>query len=100
MVFKFTMRNGQQIVQCEISNAALGNLAGRWRCGERDVPAEFKAHRKFIEAIASARFNLTSTRQDTSLVRIFAKHISTAQRRRKETDQVTDPEDAFGEAKT
>ena len=28
MVFKFTMRNGDQIVQCEISNAALGNLVG------------------------------------------------------------------------
>jgi hypothetical protein len=38
MMFKFTMRNGAQIVQCQISNAALGNLAGRLRCGERDVP--------------------------------------------------------------
>ena len=27
MAFKFTMRNGEQIVQCEISNAALGDLA-------------------------------------------------------------------------
>jgi hypothetical protein len=40
---------------CQISNAALGNLAGRWRCGERDVAAEFEAHRKLIEAMASAR---------------------------------------------
>ena len=99
MLFKFTMRNGQQIVQCEISNAALGNLADRWRCGERDVPAEFEAHRKLIEAIASARFDQTSTRNETSLVRIFAKHISTAQRRRKDTDQTTDPEAAFGEVR-
>ena len=99
MVFKFTMRNGEQIVQCEISNAALGNLAGRWRCGERDVAAEFEAHRKFIETIASARFDQTSTRKETSLVRIFAKHISTAQRGRKDTDQDTDPEDAFGEVR-
>ena len=29
MVFKFTMMNGVQIVQCQISNAALGDLAGR-----------------------------------------------------------------------
>jgi hypothetical protein len=28
MLFKFTMRNGPQIVQCEISNAALSNLGG------------------------------------------------------------------------
>ena len=52
MVFKFTMRNGEQIVPCQISNAALGNLAGRWRCGERDVPSEFEAHRELIEAVA------------------------------------------------
>ena len=29
MVFKFTMRNGEQIVQCQISRAALSDLAGR-----------------------------------------------------------------------
>jgi hypothetical protein len=95
MTFKFTMRNGEQIVQCEISNAALGDLAGRWRRRERDAPAE--AQRKLIETIASARFDQIATRTETSLVRIFAKHISTAQRRRKDTDQETDPEDAFGE---
>ena len=95
MAFKFTMRNGEQIVQCEISNAALGNLAGRWRRRERDVPAEFEAQRKLIETIASARFDQISTRTETSLVRIFAKHISTAQRGRKDTDQETNPEDAI-----
>jgi Protein of unknown function (DUF1488) len=99
MVFKFTMRDGKQIVQCEISNAALGNLAGRWRCGERDVSAEFEAHRKLIETVASARFDQTSTRKGTSSVRIFAKHISTAQRRRKDADRNPDPEDAFGEVR-
>jgi Protein of unknown function (DUF1488) len=81
MAFKFTMRNGEQIVQCQISNAALGNLGGRWRVGERDVPAEFEAHRRLIEAIASAQFDQTSS-EETSLVRIFAKQISTAQRGR------------------
>ena len=30
MAIKFTMRNGKQIVQCQISHAALGDLAGRW----------------------------------------------------------------------
>jgi hypothetical protein len=63
------------------------------------VATEFEAHRKFIEAITSARFDQTSTRNETSLVRIFAKHISTAQRRRKDTDQTTDPEAAFGEVR-
>ena len=80
MVFKFTMRNGEQIVQCQISNAALGDLAGRWRAAARDLPAEFEAHRKLIEAIASEQFDQTSNKE-TRLVRIFAKHIrsSTAQ---------------------
>ena len=77
MVFKFTMRNGEQIVQCQISNAALGNLAGRWRGAARDVPAEFEAHRELIETIASAQFDQTSN-GDTYLANIYAKHVSTS----------------------
>jgi hypothetical protein len=52
-VFKFTMMNGEQIVQCQISNAALGDLAGRWRAAARDLPAEY-------EAITSEQFDQTS----------------------------------------
>jgi hypothetical protein len=80
MVFKFTMRNGEQIVQCEISHAALGDLA-RWSGAARDLPAEFEAHRELIEAIASEQFDQTSN-EETRLVRIFSKHIpsSTAQK--------------------
>jgi hypothetical protein len=72
MVFKFTMMNGEQIVQCQISNAALGDLAGRWRVATRDLPAEFEAHRTLIEATASEQFDRN---KETRLVRIFAKHI-------------------------
>ena len=81
MAFKFTMRNGEQIVQCQISNAALGDLAGRWRGAARDLAAEFEAHRELIEAIASKQFDQTSS-NETRLVRIFSKHIpsSTAQK--------------------
>ena len=74
MAFKFTMRNGNQIVQCQISHAALGDLAGRWRGPTLDLPAEFEAHREFIEAIASEQFDKTSSKE-TTLVSIFAKHI-------------------------
>ena len=75
MAFKFTMRNGQQIVQCEISRAALVDLAGRSTGGAaRDLPAQFEAHRELIEAIASAEFDRISN-EETRLVRIFAKHI-------------------------
>ena len=82
MAFKFTMRNGQQIVQCQISRAALGDLAGGWTAGAaRDLPAQFEAHRELIEAIASAEFDQTSD-EETRLVCIFAKQIpsSTAQK--------------------
>ena len=75
MVFKFTMRNGEQIVQCQISRAALGDLADRLdRGAARDLPAQFEAHRELIEAIASEQFDQTSN-EETRLVRIFAKHI-------------------------
>ena len=81
MAFKFTMTNGEQIVQCQISNAALGDLAGRWRGAARDLATEFEAHRELIEAIASERFDQTSN-EETRLVRIFSKHMpnSTAQK--------------------
>ena len=55
MAFKFTMRNGQQIVQCQISIAALSDLADRRRGSTGDLFAEFKANREMIEAIASVR---------------------------------------------
>ena len=82
MVFKFTMRNGEQIVQCEISHAALSDLASRGsRPPARDLTTEFEAHRELIEAVASAQFDQTSN-EETRLVRIFSKHIpsSTAQK--------------------
>jgi len=77
MVFKFTMR---QIVQCQISHAALGDLACRGSGAARDLPAKFEAHRELIEAKASELFDQTS-REETRLVRIFSKHIpNTAQK--------------------
>ena len=61
MAFKFTMRNGEHIVQCEISHAALSDLACRGRqAPARDLSAEFEEHREFIEALASEQFDQTS----------------------------------------
>ena len=83
MAFKFTMRNGEQIVQCQISRAAIGDLADRWRGAARDLRAEFEAHRELIEALASEQFDQTSnskqfdpmSNKETRSVRIFSKHI-------------------------
>ena len=74
MAFKFTMKNGEQVVQCQISHAALGDLADRWRGAGRELRAEFEAHRELIEAITSEQFDQISNKE-TRLVRIFAKHI-------------------------
>ena len=82
MAFGFTMKNGQQIVHCQISRAALVDFAGRSTgVATRDLPAQFEAHREHIEAIASAEFDQTGN-EETRLVRIFSKHIpsSTAQK--------------------
>ena len=70
----FTMRNGQQIVQCQISTAALSDLADRRRGSKGDLLAEFKAHRVLIEAIASALFDQSSD-EKTKVISIFSKHI-------------------------
>ena len=74
MAFKFTMRNGQQIVQCQISIAALSDLADRRRGSTGDLRAEFKANRTLIEAIASVLFDQPSD-EKTRVVSIFSKHI-------------------------
>ena len=77
MAFKFTMRSGERIVQCQISHAALSDLACRGsRAAARDLPAEFEAHRDAIEAIASAQFDQTSN-AETNLVSNYAKHVWT-----------------------
>src|SRR6188508_3425699 len=88
MVFKFTMRNGEQTVQCEISKAALGDLADRGSGAMRDPGAEFEAHRDLIESMTSEQFDQKSSsnqfdsisKNETPLVRIFSKHIA-AQRK-------------------
>jgi hypothetical protein len=72
MTFKFTMRNGQKIVQCQISIAALSDLADRRRGSAGDLLAEFEANREPIEAIASALFDKSSKTREVS---IFSKHI-------------------------
>jgi len=74
MTFKFTMRNGQKIVQCQISIAALSDLADRRRGSTGDLFAEFNANRELIEAIASVLFDRSSN-VETRVVSIFSKHI-------------------------
>ena len=74
MTFKFTMRNGQQIVQCQVSISALSDLADRRRGSTGDLQAEFKTNRELIEAIASAMFDHLPN-GETGVISIFSKHI-------------------------
>ncbi len=76
LVFKFTMRNGAHVLECEISNVALSDLAGMQsrtvHSGDRE--AQFVERRDTIEKVASDLFDAADDR--TQNVQIFAKHFS------------------------
>lgn len=70
MFYKFTMLNGMDVVDCEISNVALSDISGD-RPGTGDRDAQFLKFRDLIEKLASARFD----DNNAGPVRIFAKHL-------------------------
>jgi hypothetical protein len=75
LVLKFTMRNGAHVIECEVSNVALSDLAGMpWRTvqgGDRE--AKFILWRDTIEKVASDLFDAGVDKTQT--VQIFAKHF-------------------------
>lgn len=75
MFLRFTMMNGADIIDCEISAAALGDLAGdRWQTPQTlKQEAQFNRCRDQIEAIASDLFDAPGS--ESNVVRIFAKHL-------------------------
>jgi hypothetical protein len=73
MSYHFTMADGPRIIDCQISSAALDDLAGRSnypRVLNRD--AQFLEFRDQIEELARNRFDAEGR---PKLLRIFAKHI-------------------------
>jgi hypothetical protein len=76
MTYKFTMADGPRIIDCQISSAALDDLAGQRskppRVLNRD--AQFLEFRDQIEKLASDQFDRDIERKP-KLVRVFAKHI-------------------------
>jgi hypothetical protein len=74
MTYKFTMADGPHIIDCQISSAALDDLAGQRskppRVLNRD--ARFLEFRDQIEKLASDQFD---SEGKPKLIRIFAKHI-------------------------
>jgi hypothetical protein len=73
MTFKFTMLNNTKVVSCQISDAAMDQLAGNQGTESRARQAQFLSLRDAIEQIASELFDKAPP-IDGYVVRIFAKH--------------------------
>jgi hypothetical protein len=74
LAFAFTMMNGGETVQCQISDAAMDALAGVKGTPSMARQAQFLAHRDAIERIASDLYD-QAPRFRGYVVRIFTKHI-------------------------
>jgi hypothetical protein len=77
MMFKFSMFDGSEDVECHISAAAIDALVGGPRGHQVDREAQFGHLRETIEGITSAKFE-TCPRVRGSILRIFAKDIPKA----------------------
>jgi Protein of unknown function (DUF1488) len=80
MAFGFSMFNGGEEVQCQISAAAIDELVGGPRGSYVDRETQFSQLRETIESLASAKFD-TGTIVRGGILRIFAKDIPKAIRR-------------------
>ena len=74
LAFRFSMLNDGETVECQISDAAMDELAGVGTLSTARQ-AQFMAHRDAIEQIASDLFDAGPTIKSAA-VRIFTKHIS------------------------
>jgi Protein of unknown function (DUF1488) len=74
LAFKFTMLNGEKIVPCQISDAAMDELAGAIGTESSARQAQFLSLRDEIEGIASDLF-AQAPPVEGYVVRIFTKHV-------------------------
>ena len=74
LAFKFTMQNGDETVECQISDAAMDELAGGKGTESLARHGQFTALRDAIERIASDMFDAAPAMKGY-VVRIFTKHI-------------------------
>jgi len=74
MAFGFSMLNGSEEVECQISAAAIDELVGGPRGTSVDRETQFSLLRETIESLASTKFD-TSPIVRGSVLRIFAKDI-------------------------
>ena len=76
LTFTFTMLNDSEVVSCQISDAALDQLAGMKGTDSFARQAQFLSLRGTVECIASRVFD-KEPRVSGQVVRIFAKHVET-----------------------
>jgi Protein of unknown function (DUF1488) len=78
MAFEFTMLDSEgATVRCQISGAAMDELAGTRGTASAERQAQFMSLRDRIERIASEKFDGGGVFKG-AVVRIFVKHIATA----------------------
>ncbi|MGY4479094.1 DUF1488 family protein [Bradyrhizobium sp. USDA 3364] len=75
LAFGFTMMNGDQEVECQISDAAMDELAGTRGTASMARQAQFIALRDAVEQIASDIYDSGPMVKGVT-VRIFTKHIA------------------------
>ncbi|TPQ27720.1 hypothetical protein C2U70_30440 [Bradyrhizobium guangdongense] len=74
LAFRFTMLSDNEIVQCQISDAAMDDLAGMKGTETSARQAQFLLLRDTVERIASDLYD-EAPRFKGFVVRIFTKHL-------------------------
>ena len=74
MAFGFSMLDGEEEIQFQISAAAIDQLVGGPKRNQADREAQFWQLREIIEKLASTKFDMGHAVRG-SVVRIFAKDI-------------------------
>lgn len=75
LAFRFTMMNDEDIVQCQISDAAMDELAGMQGTESSARQAQFMSLRETIERLASDLYD-EAPRFKGYVVRIFTRHLA------------------------
>ena len=77
LAFRFTMLNATDTVECQISDAAMDELAGTRGTESMARQAQFLALRDAVEGIASDMFDRVPVVKGR-VIRIFTKHVQQA----------------------
>lgn len=76
LAFRFTMMNHGDVVHCQISDAAMDELAGMQGTESSARQAQFTSLRETIERLASDLYD-EAPRFKGYVVRIFIRHLGT-----------------------